>query len=191
MDTQGNTCPVCLKLFDDPRWMPCKHIYCFKCIPRLRRRDRHSKHRLVLECCVCASRYSFPNWSTVKYYATLHCVPYLKAIQFTGRPTTANPSICAACFQKTSEDSSPNKLEYCLHCQKNLCRPCSLKHRNDLKKNVLHNNEQCRLQIRKHHQRAGEIMGKLTDLRAYLDSHACELINRVCTITMLDISRWA
>jgi hypothetical protein len=186
MNTQGNKCPICLKVFVDPRWMPCTHIYCFKCIPRLRRRrDPNRRNLLVLECRICARRFSFSNWSTLKYYATLYCVPYLKAIQFTSRAISSNQSSCSACFQKTSDDSSSNQLEYCSHCQKNLCRPCSLNHRNELKKTILNKNEQSRLISRKHQQRVEEIMDKLNHLKAHLDYHAFQLLERVCAKALL------
>jgi hypothetical protein len=145
MTTQGNKCPICLKLFDDPRWMPCKHIYCFKCVPYLHRRDLDTKDQIILECRICAMRHTFRDWSTVKYYATLNCVPYLTALQFNNTSTLSTKSLCSACFKTIGGDLNVDSLEYCIHCKKKICHQCFNDHRNELKKNIIHVLNQCRL----------------------------------------------
>ena len=39
------TCPVCLRHFDEPRMLPCKHTFCFECIQQMT-----SKNNGLLEC---------------------------------------------------------------------------------------------------------------------------------------------
>ncbi|XP_013400535.1 tripartite motif-containing protein 59-like [Lingula anatina] len=34
------TCPVCLELYDDPRTLPCQHIFCLACLSGIMRGDR-------------------------------------------------------------------------------------------------------------------------------------------------------
>jgi len=177
MTTEVYKCSICLKLFDDPRWIPCKHIYCFKCIPRLHRRDLDTKDQIVLECRICAMRHSFRDWSTVKYYATLHCVPYLTALQFDTTSTLSIKSSCSVCF-----NANVRYLEYCIHCHKMICRECLIDHRMELKKNILHSIDQCRLFRRKNQQNAQQVMNKIENLKIHIDFCACELIDQVCYI---------
>jgi hypothetical protein len=181
MTTQGNKCPICLKLFDDPRWMPCKHIYCFKCIPNLHRRDLDTKDQLILECRICAMRYSFRDWSMVKYYVTLHCVPYLTALQFDNRFILASKALCAACFNVISGDpNAEHYLEYCIHCNKTICDECLIDHRMEMKKSILNVVNQCRLVMRKNEEHAQEAMDKLENMKIHIDLCAFELIDQVC-----------
>jgi len=187
MTTEGNKCPICLKLFNDPRWIPCKHIYCFKCIPRLHRRDLDTKNQIVLECRICAMKHCFRDWSTVKYYTTLHCVPYLTALQFDTTSISLTKSSCSVCFNVIGEDSNVDHLEYCNHCNKTICRECLIDHRMELKKNILHGINQCRLFIRKNQQNAQQTMNKLENMKIHIDFCAFELIDQVRRIFMLII----
>jgi len=182
MTTQGNQCPICLKLFNDPRWIPCKHIYCFKCIPHLHRRDLDTKNQIILECCICKMQHSFRDWSTVKYYATLHCVPYLTALQFDTTATSSTKSSCAVCFNVIDGDSNVDRLEYCTHCNKMICHECRIDHRMELKKNILYGINQCRLFIRKNQQNTQQTMNKLENMKMHIDFCTFELIDQVCHI---------
>jgi hypothetical protein len=182
MTTQGNKCPICLKLFDDPRWMPCKHIYCFKCIPQLHRRDLDNKDQIVFECRICAMRHGFRDWSTMKYYATLHCVPYLTALQFDNTSILSTKSTCSTCFNVIGKDLNSDHLEYCIHCNKNICHECFIDHRMELKKNILHAINQCRIFVRRNQQHAEQAMDKLENMKMHIDFCAFELIDQVCHI---------
>jgi tripartite motif-containing protein 2/3 len=179
MITQENKCPICLKLFNDPRWIPCKHIYCYKCIPRLHRRDLDTKDQIILECRICSMKHSFPDWSTVKYYVTLHCVPYLTALQFDLTSKSSTKSLCSACFNMIGGDLNVDYLEYCNHCNKMICHECLIDHRMELKKNILQDINQCRLFIRKNQQNAQQIMNKLENMKIHIDFCASELIDQV------------
>jgi hypothetical protein len=180
MTTQGNKCPICFKLFDDPRWMPCKHIYCFKCIPSLHRRDLDMKGQIVLECRICAMRYNFRDWSMVKYYATLNCVPYLTALQFDNRSILSNKSSCSACFKVINTDLNDDLLEDCIHCDKKICYECVIDHRMEMKKNILNVVNQCRLIMRKNQEHAQQGMNKLENMKIHMDLCASELLDQVC-----------
>ena len=182
MSTEEKKCSICLKLFDDPRRMPCKHIYCFKCIPHLHRRDLDTQQQIVLQCRICAIRHRFRDWSTLKYYATLHCVPYLTALQFDETATAVSKSSCPTCFRLIGGDSKRDRFEYCIHCDKTICHECLIDHRMQLKKDILHSMEQCSLFRRKNQQNAQQIMNKLANLKIHVDLCGCEFIDQVCHV---------
>ncbi|CAF0784814.1 unnamed protein product [Rotaria sordida] len=179
--TQENKCSICLKSFNDPRWMPCKHVYCFKCIPQLHRRDLDTKDQIVFECRICAKRYGFNNWSTLKNYVTLHCVPYVTALQFDKTPIATIKSSCSACFNVINRDSNIDNLEYCIHCNKKICHECLIDHRMELKKNILHVINQYRLFMRKHQQLIQQTKNKLENMKTHIDFCAFEFIDQIET----------
>ncbi|CAF3381080.1 unnamed protein product [Rotaria sp. Silwood1] len=181
MTSQGNKCPICLKLFNDPRWMPCKHIYCFKCIPKLHRRDLDTKDQIVFECRICAMGHGFNDWSTLKYYVTLHCVPYVTALQFDKTSSSSIKSSCSACFNVINRDLNVDHLEFCIHCNKKICRECLIDHRMELKKNILHVINEYRLLVRKNQQLIQETKDKLENMKMHIDFCAFDFIDQIDT----------
>ncbi|CAM4950629.1 unnamed protein product [Rotaria socialis] len=181
MINQENLCPICLKLFNDPRRMPCKHIYCFKCIPRLHRRALDTKDQIVLECRICIMQYAFKNWSTLKHYATLNCVPYVAALQFDNASTSATKSSCSICFKVINTDPNVDHLELCIHCNKKICCECLIDHRMALKKNILQNINQYHLFLRNNQHIVQQTKTKLENMTIHMDFCAVELIDQIDT----------
>ena len=179
MITKDNQCSICFKPFNDPRWMPCQHIYCFKCIPQLYRPHLSTRDQLVFQCRICSMRYSFRDWSTVKYYATLHCVPYLTALQFDLTSRSAMNSSCSICFRTIDEDSERDYMEYCMHCNQMICHRCLIEHRMELKKMILKNIDRYRSLRRKYEENRQELMQKLKNLNVHIGCCADELIDQV------------
>lgn len=177
MISKENQCSICSKVFNDPRWMPCKHIYCFKCIPQLYCYDLSTHEQLVLQCRICSMRFSFRNWSTVKYYATLHCVPYLTALQFD--LTSRSIVKCSCCFRTINDESERDFMEFCMHCNRMICHQCLMEHRMELKKNILKNIERYRYLRRKCEDNRRELMQKLDNLNVHIDCCANQLIDQV------------
>ncbi|CAF1574643.1 unnamed protein product [Rotaria magnacalcarata] len=181
MINQENLCPICLKLFNDPRRMPCEHIYCLKCIPRLHRRVLDTKDQIVLECRICTMQYGFKNWSTLKHYAALNCVPYIAALQFDNASTSATKSSCSICFKMINTDPNVDHLELCTHCNKKICWECLIDHRMALKKNILQNINQYHLFLRNNQHIVQQTKIKFENMKIHMDLCAVELIDQVDT----------
>ncbi|UJR35746.1 hypothetical protein I4U23_028495 [Adineta vaga] len=181
MIIQENLCRVCLKIFNDPRWLPCKHIYCFKCIPYLQCNDSNLKDQVVLECRICLRRHRFKEWSAVKYYVTLHCVPYLTALQFDKTINSIAKFSCPSCFNVMMQISNDELLKYCFHCKKNICQECFMEHRMELKKNILQRIDQCYGLIRRNQQDVEQTMNKLENMKLHIDFCAFEFNDQIDT----------
>ncbi|CAF1074737.1 unnamed protein product [Adineta ricciae] len=172
-------CRICFQTFNDPRRLPCKHIFCFKCIPCLQCDDSDSRDQIVLACRICLRHHRFDDWSAVKYYVTLHCVPYLTALQCDEQMIPVRESSCPVCFNVVEE-----KLEYCHHCQKNLCNQCLISHRMEVKKSILQTIEQCRRFMRRTQQHVEQTRNKLENMKLHIDICTSERNDQVDAYTV-------
>ena len=108
------TCSVCIHLFEEPKQLPCLHIFCLECLNDLARTStRHGK----IKCPLCQSEVGVPESGSME---TLPDCFYLKNLLDILAIKECNTSkvTCGNCDQK-SEDAS-----YCFNCAKFWCKDC-------------------------------------------------------------------
>ena len=121
------TCSVCIHLYEEPKQLPCLHIFCLGCLNDLARTStRHGK----IKCPLCQIEVPVPESGSME---TLPDCFYLKNLLDILAIKECNTSkvTCGNCDQK-SEDAS-----YCFNCAKFWCKDCVNAH-NILKENKEH-----------------------------------------------------
>ena len=102
------TCSVCIHLYEEPKQLPCLHIFCLECLNDLARTStRHGK----IKCPLCQIEVAVPESGSME---TLPDCFYLKNLLDILAIKECNTSkvTCGNCDQK-SEDAS-----YCFNCAK-------------------------------------------------------------------------
>ena len=121
------TCSVCIHLYEEPKQLPCLHIFCLECLNDLARTStRHGK----IKCPLCQVEVAVPESGSME---TLPDCFYLKNLLDILAIKECNTSkvTCGNCDQK-SEDAS-----YCFNCGKFWCKDCINAH-NILRENKEH-----------------------------------------------------
>jgi len=121
------TCSVCIHLYEEPKQLPCLHIFCLECLNDLARTSaRHGK----IKCPLCQIEVAVPESGSME---TLPDCFYLKNLLDILAIKECNTSkvTCGNCDQK-SEDTS-----YCFNCGKFWCKDCINAH-NILRENKEH-----------------------------------------------------
>ena len=121
------TCSVCIHLYEEPKQLPCLHIFCLECLNDLARTNtRHGK----IKCPLCQVEVAVPESGSME---TLPDCFYLKNLLDILAIKECNTSkvTCGNCDQK-SEDAS-----YCFNCAKFWCTDCINAH-NILRENKEH-----------------------------------------------------
>ena len=121
------TCSVCIHLYEEPKQLPCLHIFCLECLNDLARTSTlHGK----IKCPLCQIEVAVPESGSMK---TLPDCFYLKNFLDILAIKECNTSkvTCGNCDQK-SEDTC-----YCFNCGKFWCKDCVDAH-NILRENKEH-----------------------------------------------------
>ena len=121
------TCSVCIHLYEEPKQLPCLHIFCLECLNDLARTSaRHGK----IKCPLCQIEVAVPESGSME---TLPDCFYLKNLLDILAIKECNTSkvTCGNCDQK-SDDAS-----YCFNCAKFWCKDCINAH-NILRENKEH-----------------------------------------------------
>jgi len=108
------TCSVCIHLYEEPKQLPCLHIFCLQCLKDLARTSaRHGK----IKCPLCQVEVAVPESGSME---TLPDCFYLKNLLdiLAIKECNTLKVTCGNCDQK-SEDAS-----YCFNCGKFWCKDC-------------------------------------------------------------------
>ena len=121
------TCSVCIHLYEEPKQLPCLHIFCLECLNNL---ARTSARLGKIKCPLCQIEVAVPESGSME---TLPDCFYLKNLLDILAIKECNTSkvTCGNCDQK-SEDAS-----YCFNCAKFWCKDCINAH-NILRENKEH-----------------------------------------------------
>ena len=104
------TCPICLEIYEEPKVLPCLHIYCKECLRKLVRKSGNQ----TVTCPECRSVAQILDDNL----QTAHPIQRLKEIYET-MLQASQTSIC------TSHQNQPAG-HYCKNCEKKVCRCCIL-----------------------------------------------------------------
>ena len=103
-------CSICLDLFNDPRLLPCLHIYCLRCLQGL-----VSDQKSHLNCPQCRAKHEIPKDGVATYLSDLSILPELEAAKVTTRKEETK--ICGLC-------TTDVVVSYCKDCSEYLCQSC-------------------------------------------------------------------
>ena len=112
------TCPLCLDIFEDPKRLPCEHIFCRQCLHSLALRSISGS----IICPECHRNIPVPNHD-VSIFSTPHQINRLKETYeknlkiIETEQATPLPATCEV------HKSQPLAL-YCETCESLVCRDC-------------------------------------------------------------------
>ena len=113
-------CPLCLDIFEEPKILPCLHIYCKA--PCLEGLVRHSHNPGTITCPECRSVAQIPE-NNLDNLSTAFHINRLKEVHETIEDTLSvvisNDEIC-----QCSKHQSQSLDLYCESCQQLICRDC-------------------------------------------------------------------
>ena len=116
---RGITCPLCLEIYQDPKILPCGHIYCRDpCLTGLARRSSNE----TINCPECRKIAEIPQGDVNTFptvYKIVSLVDSFKAKKELGddQPDSSSATTCQ--LHKGQELAL-----YCETCSKTLCRDC-------------------------------------------------------------------
>ena len=116
----GITCPLCLELYQDPKILPCGHIYCRDpCLTGLarQRRDR------TISCPECRQIAQIPQ-GDVSTFPTVYRIASLVDSHKTKKKGTDQPDCLSARTETCQIHEGQELALYCETCSKTLCRDC-------------------------------------------------------------------
>ena len=109
------TCPLCLDIFEDPKRLPCEHVFCRQCLHSLALRSISGS----ISCPECRRNIPVPNHD-VSIFSTPHQINRLKETYEKNLGTDH-----AAPQPVTCKIHNSQTLElYCETCEKLVCRDC-------------------------------------------------------------------
>ena len=119
--TESLTCPVCLEIFKNPKYLPCYHSCCEKCLEKL-----HSQSKII--CPECREQVIVPDEgvkSLPNNFLINHLIDELivqRKIEGNGEEKEVK---CDNCF-----DTDP-VVSFCLRCSLFLCHVCNESHKRE------------------------------------------------------------
>ena len=114
------TCPLCLEIFEEPKILPCQHIYCK--VPCLEGLVRHSPNPGTVTCPECRSVVQIPG-NNVDNFPTAFQINRLKEVHETMAGTLSAIDSSDEMYQCSRHQSQSLDL-YCESCQQLICRDC-------------------------------------------------------------------
>ena len=121
------TCSVCIHLYEEPKQLPCLHIFCLECLNDLARTSTpHGK----IKCPLCQIEVAVPENGSMETLPDCFHLKNLRDILAIKECNTSKVT-CGNCDQK-SEDTC-----YCFNCGKFWCKDCVNAH-NILRENKEH-----------------------------------------------------
>ena len=109
------TCPLCLDIFEDPKRLPCEHVFCRQCLHSLALRSISGS----ISCPECRRDIPVPNFD-VSIFPTPHQINRLKETyekNLDTDHTAPQPAICKVHKSQTLE-------LYCETCESLVCPRC-------------------------------------------------------------------
>ncbi len=110
------TCPVCLDTYQEPKVLPCLHVFCEACLEKLVSEDGSS-----LTCPNCR-RMSQPPQGGVSGHAAAFYIHHLADVQDTLKKVKETRLDCQHCQENPATG-------YCRNCSEFYCGPCTEVHK--------------------------------------------------------------
>ena len=113
------TCPLCLDLFQEPKKLPCDHVYCKECLRGLALRSLNA----TISCPECRTLTQVPGNDVNNFLTAFRVNRLIEAFrQVQVQVETDSPNVTEMC---QIHPTQPLAI-YCETCKKQLCRDCVL-----------------------------------------------------------------
>jgi len=120
------TCPICLELFDKPKFLPCLHTFCLKC---LEGHCRDNEPGDEVSCPLCRREFKIPKDGLRGLVGNFFVESLVDARKTSSDVVVEIP--CEVCIDEYDEGDHnvPVSTMYCVDCNQKLCELCSRPHR--------------------------------------------------------------
>lgn len=158
------TCEVCLKIYQDPKTLPCHHSFCLKCLEEIpKQRDELTSSSI--KCPLCRSPAQIPLQGVAGFHPAFH-INNLKDVynlMIAESKKVADEEV--VCYVPTHDE--PLKY-YCNTCVKSICRDCAILDHKEHKYSLIsdiYNAHHCQLE-----SSLNGVSGKISDVQKAIDS---------------------
>ena len=110
------TCPICLEQYTDPKFLPCFHSFCYKCLVDLQQQDG-----AVLPCPTCRSPCQLPEQGIQALPSSFTIIYLTEVYNLMNKVSGKHHASCDSCDSSDADS-------YCKQCAKFLCSPCIAQH---------------------------------------------------------------
>ena len=114
------TCPICLEQYTNPKFLPCFHSFCSKCLGSVPL-ERPQQGNYNLPCPTCRSPCQLPQQG-VQAFPSSFTINNLTEVYNLMKKVSGNRH--ASCDNCNSSEAD----RYCKQCAKFLCQPCLAQH---------------------------------------------------------------
>ena len=107
------TCTICMKIYEDPRQLPCFHSFCYNCLKQYI--EKTSTRRNTFKCPLCREKTNVPNSGADGFHHNFFVSSLCD--------TVSKP-------HENTEKCSTHQMEtlrfYCVNCELPVCRDCRM-----------------------------------------------------------------
>ena len=111
----SENCPICWCDFTDPRLLPCRHTFCFKCLKT--EKGKHARSKFI-KCPLCREEHTVPKGGLRSFLKNYYVPDVHEELDLV-------PQICECCGEA-------DMLKECKHCAQRMCQNCALSHQEAL-----------------------------------------------------------
>ena len=108
-------CSVCLKSFNQPKSLPCLHVFCMDCLgglPHLRHGEGY-----VVNCPICRRPAQVPEDGVSGFPDQFHCKDYVDMQQMLKKKAENQQVTCGGCKKNQAQG-------FCQQCERFVCEKC-------------------------------------------------------------------
>ena len=113
------TCPICLEQYTNPKFLPCFHSFCSKCLRNVPLELQQGSY--TLPCPTCRSPCQLPKQGVQALPSSFTINNFTEVYNLMKKVSGNRHAPCERC-------NSSDADRYCKQCAKFLCQPCLLVH---------------------------------------------------------------
>ena len=113
------TCPICLEQYTNPKFLPCFHSFCSKCLGSVPLEPQQGSY--TLPCPTCRSPCQLPQQGVQALPSSFTINNFTEVYDLMKKVSGNRHASCDRC-------NSSDADRYCNQCAKFLCQPCLLLH---------------------------------------------------------------
>lgn len=126
--TQLTECPICLKLFIDPKLLPCFHTFCMRCLEQYAQQAKKESGE-KMSCPLCRKEFIIPAEGVTGLPKNFFMENMIELTRLLSKSNmTVVCDICKALKEDKPEVETSDARVRCLECQDNFCEMCAKIH---------------------------------------------------------------